>query len=358
MRRHRLRNLPAILILCGGLLLRSALPAGAQSAPPPLAPGDLSVLPPLLPWPPLVPSPYPGTPFLPPGELPPLPSPEPGTPGWWPEEAGPPPEVADLPQFIEGLQRLLDLVDRWAGLAQQVASGVLGRMIWESPGLLPQGAELPDLLGELRLLPEGLRSALEAVLAKIHAPVLPGSPAVRHQAYTESSPTLAHEATAIAETDEVIAGGSVQQAVASRATSLAAAALARDVRLPATVAAARETGRTLLSAAQGLPSSRAGIELLVAGIGSGLEQQAELHAAVADRLTVLAQQTAEVSQQVGSLAATAGAMTAREAERDRRSLDAQMGLADALTEGAHVFGNMLAGAGEPSGDEVRLDPLY
>ena len=345
MRRRWLRDSATVLILAGGLVLRSVLPVDAQLSPAPLV--EAPAVPPLLPWLPLLPGPGPTPPFLPPD-----------TSDAWPVETGQPPSPEGLADFIATLQHALDLLNRWAGFAQQVASATLGRIIWESPGHLPQGAELPDLIGQIRLLPQELRGALEMVLAKLRAPVHPGSVEARHQAYTGSSPAVAHEASGIADSDAVVAAAAVQQAAAARATALAAAALARDRRLGATVAAAHETGRTLVGGARGLPSSRAGIELLVAGMGSGLEQQAEFHSAVAQRLTVLAQQNAEVSQQIGSLATIAGAWTLREAERDRLTLDAHLGLADTVTQGARVLEEMLSSTGAPPSDEVRVDPLY
>jgi hypothetical protein len=119
-----------------------------------------------------------------------------------------------------------------------------------------------------------------------------------------------------------------------------------------------EDSDLLVSAAQDLPSSRAGIELLVAGVGAGMRHQANLGAATADRLTVLVQQTAQVSQQVGALAATTSALTLRQAERDRKALNGQLGLADAVSAAAQMLQDVLAGAGDPAVNEPRLDPLY
>jgi hypothetical protein len=345
MRRRWLRDSATVLILAGGLFLWSVLSVDAQLSPAPLV--EVPAVPPLLPWLPLLSGPRPTPPFLPPD-----------TSDAWSVEAEQPSSPEGLADFIATLQRALDLLNRWAGFAQQVASGTLGRMIWESPGHLPQGAELPDLLGQIRLLPHELRSALEMVLAKLRAPVRPGSVDARHQNYVGSSPVVAHEASGIADSDAVVAGAAVQQAAATRATALAAAALAHDRGLGAAVSAAHETGRTLVGEARGLPSSRAGIELLVAGVGSELEQEAEFHAAVAQRLTVLAQQNAEVSQQIGSLATIAGVLTLREAERDRLTLDAHLGLADTVTQGARALEEMLSSAGAPPSDELRIDPLY
>jgi hypothetical protein len=92
-------------------------------------------------------------------------------------------------------------------------------------------------------------------------------------------------------------------------------------------------------------------------MGVGMRQQADLGAAVADRLTLLAQQTAQVSGQIGALAATTATLAAREAERDRQAVDARFGLADALGTGGQLLRQMLSAAGE-SGDEIRIDSLY
>ena len=89
----------------------------------------------------------------------------------------------------------------------------------------------------------------------------------------------------------------------------------------------------MVQGAPSLPKLRAGIEMLVAGMGAGMEQQADAAASLGDRLTALAQQTAAVNEQVGALGQTAEALTARDAARDRRDLDARLGLMDAVRAG-------------------------
>jgi hypothetical protein len=208
------------------------------------------------------------------------------------------------------------------------------------------------------MLPATLRGTLEAVLSKLQAAVVPGSIDERHHAYIESNPETMHEAVGITEVDQVVAEGTVQQAAASQATAAGAAAVSRDLRPEVAGADAQATSDALSSAAQNLPSSRAGIEVLIAGMGAGLRQQATLEGATADRLTVLIQQTAQMSQQVGALAATTGAMTLRQAERDRTALNGQLGLADAVSTIGQVLQDVLSGAGDSSVDEPRLEPLY
>ncbi len=290
-----------------------------------------------------------------PGLLPPT---WPGAPVWWPDDGAFSGPLGDLRQFIELFQQTLERVMQWVQSFQQTTSDMLTRMIWESPGEFSGEADLAGLIREVAALPETLRRALQAVRDKLLAPFAPGSLNERHHAYIESNPAMVHEAIGITETDEVVAGSIVQQQAASQATAMGAAAVSRDLRPETVTVSAMEDSDMLVSAAQDLPSSRAGIELLVAGVGAGMRHQADLGAATADRLTVLVQQTAQVSQQVGALAATTSALTLRQAERDRKALNGQLGLADAVSAAAQMLQDVLAGAGDPVVSEPRLDPLY
>jgi hypothetical protein len=266
--------------------------------------------------------------------------------------------LQDLAQLLTRLEQARDALAQWGSTVQDAALNALARMIWESPGLLPEGVQIPDLAGKITLLPQQVRAVIDALLAKLRAPVAPGSSEARHRAYTESSPALAHEAAGIAAADQIITATAAQQAAASRTTALAAAGAARDARLPAALRAGSQAGQEFIENASQVPSTRAGVEMLVAATGAAMREQADLGEAVADRLTALAQQTAQVSQQIGTLALTAGTLAARETERDRQALDARLGLADIMSEGGRLFQQILAEAGEPSTAETRIEPLY
>jgi hypothetical protein len=321
----RLRGMQCILI--AGLLVGVSCPTGARAASVPMGSAAAADTAQWLPWP----SPRTESPASLPG---------------------------DLAGIVAALQQVLDMLATWAGSVQSAASDALTRMIWESPGLLPQGAWPADVIGQVTLLPQDVRGALDAFLAKLQAVVPPGSPAALHQAYTAASPQLTHDAVGLASSDAILTAGAVEQGAGVQLTWRAAQGAAQDSLLPAAAEAARETGDVLVENAQNLPSTRAGVQLLVAGMGAGMREQADLNAAVGDRLTVLAQQTATVSQQIGALAATTGALVAQETERDRQALDARLGIADALGTGAAMFQEMLTAAGEPSDGDVPLDPLY
>lgn len=358
MPRQRLMRTGALLALAIALVGGPAGSVGAQvSTPYPPSAGTFDPLP-FRPWPPVLPGPGPFLPVPPPGTPPFFPPLSPADSDWLAAPGDLPPVLLDLGRFITILEEVRDRLARWADAAEHTAADALARMIWESPGQLPGGFELPDRLGQLMRLPNDLRTALETLLAKLRVPAPPGSTQAGHRLYVERSAALSQAAAGIAATDEIVTSGAVGQEAAARATALAAAAAARDSRLPAVVASGYQAGDALLSGAQDLPSTRAGVQLLVAGMGMGMRQQADLILAVGGRLTLLAQQTADVSGQIGALAASVGALTAREADRDSRALDARLGLADAVGAGAEALRRMLAAAGEPAGDDVRLDPLY
>lgn len=281
-----------------------------------------------------------------------------GAPAAWPDDLSIPSPLGGLRQFIDSLQTLIAEVTEWVQLFRRSATDILRQMVWESPGLRPDEVDLTGLANQIERLPAALRGVLEDLVNKLRTLPAPGSTAERHHAYIESSPALVHEATGIVETDEIVAGGAVRQAAASQATAAGAAAVARDLRPAAAGVDARETSGALASAGQNLPSSRAGIELLIAGLGAGLRQQADLGAATADRLTILVYQIAQVSQQVEALGTTMGAWTLRQAERDRRALEGQLGLADTAAGVAEALQDTLVGAGDPPVDEPNMLPLY
>lgn len=302
----------------------------AQAAPPPF-----------LPWPPPVPDPVPiGTPPF-------LPSADP---------FGPNALTLTLEEALAVVQSGMDRLWRWLEALRQAAAAALAQIVLPLPVDLPAAGPL-DIVAKIAALPEGWRATVAAALAKLQTPSAAGGTAGRHKAEIAGSPELTHEADAIASADQQVIASVTQQEVAIGATAAVADAAVQDTALPAAVDAARATADQLTGGVQNLPSSRAGIQLLVAGTGAGLRNQAALTVALASRITALIQQTAQLSGQVGALASTIGVLTERDLERDRNALDARLGIADVARGGGILLRQLLEGAGEPA-DEIRLAPLY
>ncbi|HEV2356048.1 MAG TPA: hypothetical protein VGZ23_00280 [bacterium] len=323
----------AVVLVCA---LSAAAPAGAGAVSAQSAPMQF------LPWPPPVPAPVP---FV---TAPPAPATGPLDPGAL---------AASLHAALAALQNGVDRLAQWVELLRQAAAGTLTRIVVPLPTDSPAGAGPADIVAELAALPEQWRAIVAAALAKVGVPASSDGSSTRRAAEIADSPELSHEAGTIVAADQQVISGAVEHEVAIRASAAVAVAAVRDPALPAAADAAQATGDQLIGDARGLPSARAGIELLVAGMGAGLRHQAALSVALADRITGLLQQTAQLSGQMGALAGTIGVLTERNLERDRRALDARLGVADAARGGAALFRQLLAGAGEP-GAEIRLDPLY
>lgn len=297
-----------------------------------------------LPWPPPVPDPAP-PPFVT--------APPPSSTGPFDPDA----LAAPLHDALAALQNSVDRLAQWIELLREVTAATLTRIVAPVPADSPAGAAPADAVAKLAALPGQWRAIITAALAKFGVPVPSDAAAARRAAEIAGSPELSHEAGTIAAADQQVVSGAVEQEVAVRASAALAAAAARDPALPAAADAARATGDQLVDDAPGLPSARAGIELLVAGMGAGLRHQAAFTVALADRITGLIQQTAQLSGQMGALAGAISVLTERDLERDRRALDARLGAADAARGGAALFRRLLESAGEPGG-EIRLDQLY
>lgn len=307
---------------------------------------------PSLPW---IPVPRPSWPFKPPGTPPFLPPVGPASGGG---EETPPLSAPDTPGGLPAaLRQAVGVLAQWAEVVRRVTAQVLAQIVAEAPGYLPWGAQFPDLLGQIQIIPRELRGALDEVAAKLGGRGRTAEES-RHAAAVASSPELTHESRRIVGEHVLMAVESAEQEAAIRAAGDTAAAAARDPAVPEAVREAHETAAALLEGSRTLPSSRAGIELVAAGLGREIQQQADLDAALAGRLTALVQQTAAVSQQVGGLAAVTGALAARDVDRDRRALDAELGLADAVEAGGRLLRDALARSGEGSRSEIKLDPLY
>lgn len=341
----RMTGTIAVLSVCAALSmpLPEALAGPAPAAAPRSRADVAQAIPPqFLPWPPPVPDPGPS------GPPPFVPSADPSDPNA---------VAARLAQVLAAVQSGIDGLWQWLEVLRQAAAAGLARIVLPLPIGVPGAAGPVDVVTRVAGLPDGWRAIIAAALAKLQAPASSDGTAVRHEVEIAASPELSHEAGTIASADQQVIASAVQQEVAIAATAAVAGAAARDTALPAAMTAAQAAADQLAAGAQNLPSSRAGIELLVAGTGAGLRNQAALTAALAGRLTGLMQETAQLSGQIGTLVSAIGFLTARDLERDRNALDARLGVADTARGGAAFLEQLLNGAGEPA-DEIVLDPLY
>ena len=265
--------------------------------------------------------------------------------------------LSDLELAIAKLQSLLNSVETWVQSTAAAARGAVLDII-AAPTYMSGQTELAGLMGRVLDLPDDLRQRLTTMLSQWWSATPHGPLAGTHEAYVTATPVLTQAAAGVATSAAVVAAGSVRQDAGVEASAETARTVASDPRLNEVAAAARQAGNTMVQEAADLPSSRAGIEMLVAGMGAGMEQQADAAVSLGDRLTALVQEIAAVSQQVGALGEVTSALTARDAERDRRSFDAQLGLMDALHAGGQTLARMLSDADESADVGPNLTPLY
>ncbi|HET7266095.1 MAG TPA: hypothetical protein VFL28_15640 [bacterium] len=329
-RMSRVLRVCAIAAGLAGFPLLCTFGAAAQIAPPPF-----------LPWPPAIPDPA-----------------GPAWPGSAPSGGaiGPAAAIA-LGDVIAVVQAGVDKLRQFMESLRETAAAALAQIVLPLPIGVPGPVAPADVLTQLAGLPDAWRSIIAGALAKLRPLDLADAAQTRRRRDIAGSPQLSHEAVTIAAADQQLIAGAAQQEIAAASTQALASAAAGDTSLPLAVAAAQSAADMLASGARDLPSSRAGIELLVAGAGAGLRDQAALTTALADRLVGLMQQSAQLSSQIGGLASATGLFTERALERDRDALDARLGLADAARGGTDFLRQLLLGAGEPA-DEIRIGPLY
>jgi hypothetical protein len=265
--------------------------------------------------------------------------------------------VTTLEEVLAAVQTEMDKLWRWLDALRQAAAAAQAQIVLPLPVEVPAGSAAVDVVAQIAALPEQWRAIIADALAKLRAPARTDGTAMRHEADIAGSPEFAHEAGSITSADQHVVSNVMQQEVAIAATATIAKAAAEDAALPGAAAAAGTTADQMIAGAQNLPSSRAGIELLVAGTGAGLRSQALLTVALASRMSGLMQQAAQLSSQMGALASTLGIATERDLQRDRNALDAKLGLADAVRDTGTLLQRLFEGAGEPA-DEIRLAPLY
>ena len=345
MRTHRMtRMVPACALAAGLAALPLPCLSAADASPGPGSVAETAqiVPPPFLPWPPPIPQPA--------GSV-------------WPEAApstgsgDPSAATVTLKTVLAAVQDGMDRLRQLIEALREAAAAALAQIVLPLPIGMP-GADSPaGALTQLAGLPDAWRAIMAGAFAKLQPPDAADTVATRHERDIAGSGQLFHEAATIAAADQQVITGLAQQEVAASSSQALAAAAVRDAALPLAIAASQTAADALTSGARDLPSSRAGIELLVAGTGAGLRNQAALISALADRIAGLMQQSAQLSGQVGGLASTIGILTERALQADRETLDGRLGLADAARGGGMLLQQLLLGAGEPA-DEIRIAPLY
>jgi hypothetical protein len=217
-----------------------------------------------------------------------------------------PAQIGGLELLLEWLRRLqgmLDEVERWRLLLIEQ----LDR--WQSEVLEPltplyQVADLADAIrAQLARLPVRFQTTLRALLSKLQslpAPQ-PGSPGWTYRQYAEQNPALRAKARQMAMTEVMAAATTTETRAMAEMSGDVARELVTDTTLPLATLDAVAAAEALATAAPTIPSTRSGIQMLVAAMAAQMQQQAAYTQGLANRLQGVSQQGALEARELHAL---------------------------------------------------------
>lgn len=223
-----------------------------------------------------------------------------------------------LLEWLRRLQAMLDEVERWRMLLiEQIDAWQI--TVLEPLAPLYQISDLADAIRrQLTRLPGRFQGTLRTLLTKLQslpAPQ-PGSPGWTYRQYAEQNPALRAKARQIAITEVMAAATTTEtRAMAAMSGDIARELLA-DTTLPVATLDAVAAAQALAHAASNIPSTRSGIQMLIAAMAAQMQQQAIYTQSLANRLQGLNQQEALSARELHALSWALNHQLIRE-EKDR-----------------------------------------
>ena len=223
-----------------------------------------------------------------------------------------------LLEWLRQLQALLDQLDQWRVLLLDQINA------WQNAVLEPltpllQISDLADAIRQqLAHLPLRFQATLQALLTKFQtlpAPQ-PGSPGWTYQQYAAQNPALLAKARQIAATEVMAAATTTETQAAAEMSGDIARQVVTDTALPAATLDAVAAAQALANAAPNIPSTRSGIQMLIAAMAAQMQQHASYAQGLADRLQGLNQQEALSARELHALSWALNHQLIRE-EKDR-----------------------------------------
>ncbi len=220
--------------------------------------------------------------------------------------ASPVAQVGDLTlllQWLRQLQALLDQLDQWRTLILDQITA------WQNAVLEPltplfQIADLTAAIQQqLTQLPARFQTTLQSLLTKFQslpAPK-PGSPGWTYQQYAQQNPALLAKARQIAATEVMAATTTTETQATADMSGDIARQVVSDTALPAATLDAIAAAQALAEAAPDIPSTRSGIQMLIAALAAQMQQHASYAQGLADRLQGLNQQEALSARELHAL---------------------------------------------------------
>jgi hypothetical protein len=208
-----------------------------------------------------------------------------------------------LLEWLRRLQGLLDEVERWRLLLiEQIDQ-------WQSTVLEPltplyQIGDLADAIrAQLARLPLRFQTTLQALLRKLQTlpTPQPGSPGWTYRQYAEQNPALRAKARQMVATEVMATASATETRAMAEMSGDIARELVADTTLPLATLDAVAAAQALAAAAPGIPSTRSGIQMLIAALAAQMQQQASYTQGLANRLQGLSQQGALSARELHAL---------------------------------------------------------
>ncbi len=223
-----------------------------------------------------------------------------------------------LLEWLRRLQSFLDELERWRVLLMEQID------VWQSAVLEPLAplSQMSDLAEAIRQqlgrLPLRFQATLQALLTKLQtlpAPP-PGSPGWTYRQYAEQNPALRAKARQIATSEVMAAATTTETRATAEMSGDVARGLVADTTLPAATLDAVAAAQALARAAPNIPSTRSGIQMLIAALAAQMQQHATYAQGLANRLQGLSQQEALSARELHALSWALNHQLIRE-EKDR-----------------------------------------
>ncbi len=230
-------------------------------------------------------------------------------------------QAGGLTQLLEWLRRLqafLDELERWRMLLIEQIDAWQAQILEPLVPLYQIGDMAEAIRRQLARLPLRFQATLQALLRKLQtlpAPQ-PGSPGWIYRRYAEQNPAIREKARQMVASEVMAAATTTETRAMAETSGDLARELVTDTTLPSAVLDAVAASQALANAAPNIPSTRAGIQMLIAAMAAQMQQHAAYTQGLANRLQGLSQQEALEARELHALSWALNHQIIR-AEKDR-----------------------------------------
>ncbi|MDQ7839437.1 MAG: hypothetical protein RDU83_00230 [bacterium] len=227
-------------------------------------------------------------------------------------------ELTRLLEWLRRLQGFLDELERWRMLLIEQIDAWQATVLEPLAPLYQIGDLAEAIRQQLARLPLRFQGTLRALLAKLQAlpAPAPGSPGWIYRRYAEQNPAIREKARQLVASEVMAAATTTETRAMAEMSGDLARELVTDATLPLAALDAVAAAQALANAATNIPSTRAGIQMLIAAMAAQMQQHAAYTQGLANRLQGLSQQEALSARELHALSWALNHQIIR-AEKDR-----------------------------------------